>query len=239
MIPFLTSPAPPSPSSNPPTSSSSLRLLLQRRGAPVVCVTVDPCKEDRSNISPPVYEAFRWGLADMMIGADGRTGPRVLKSVTDSGGFDSPRSSHTGSPKTPGEKRGEDEEGGLRRGGCKRERERAGNKSICRVVRAGGGSSRGSSRQRLFEVYTRPSPPFLFLFSPLPLLISPKAFCFPCPWMPHSCFLLSFSLSYPLVIPRVHTRDGATPANGSSLCLSASIPWRVPKPVSLPIVGWV
>lgn len=110
---------------------------------------------------------------------DGR-GPRVLKSVTDSGGFDSPRSSHNGSPKTPGEKRGEDEE---RQRGVK---DSAGNKSICRVVRAGGSSS---SRQRLFEVYTRPSPPFLFLFSLLSLLPpSPKSFCFHCPWMPRSCF---------------------------------------------------
>lgn len=76
--PHDTLPHPPSllpPTACPPTSSSSLLpLLSQRRGAPVVCVTVDPCKEDRSNISPPVYEAFRWGLADMMIGADGRTG---------------------------------------------------------------------------------------------------------------------------------------------------------------------
>lgn len=75
MTPILPSLAtPPAPSSSPPTSSSSLLILLQQRGAPVVCVTVDPCKEDRSNISPPVYEAFHWGLADMMIGADGRTG---------------------------------------------------------------------------------------------------------------------------------------------------------------------
>lgn len=79
MIPLAHFPCPrhPPPSSSPPTSSSSLLhllLLSQRRGAPVVCVTVDPCKEDRSNISPPVYEAFRWGLTDMMIGADGRTG---------------------------------------------------------------------------------------------------------------------------------------------------------------------
>lgn len=42
---------------------------------------------------------------------DGR-GPWVLKSVTDSGGFDSPRSSHTRSLKTPSETRGEDEERG-------------------------------------------------------------------------------------------------------------------------------
>lgn len=79
MIAFLTSPAPAAlPLPLPPSLPLSLLLLpllpLQRWSAPVVCVTVDPCKEDRSNISPPVYEAFRWGLADMMIGADGWTG---------------------------------------------------------------------------------------------------------------------------------------------------------------------
>lgn len=36
-------------------------------------MTVDPREEDRSNISPAVNEAFHWGLADMMIGADRRT----------------------------------------------------------------------------------------------------------------------------------------------------------------------
>lgn len=84
---------PPPPSSGPPTSSSPLLLLprLQRRGTPVVCVTVDPREEDRSNISSQCTEAFRPGIADMMIGADGRMGaPGVLKSVTDSDGFDSP-----------------------------------------------------------------------------------------------------------------------------------------------------
>lgn len=90
----LTSPAAatalPLPLPHPPTPSPS---------APVVCVTVDPCKEDRSNISPPVYEAFRWGLGDMMIGADGWTGALGLKSVTDSGGFDSPPPTLT--PPTP------------------------------------------------------------------------------------------------------------------------------------------
>lgn len=60
------------PSSSLLTSSSS--SFCDARAPPVICVTVDPCKEDRSNISPPVYEAFCWGLADMMIGADGRTG---------------------------------------------------------------------------------------------------------------------------------------------------------------------
>lgn len=66
LVGFLHFPLPAFP---PPPSSFS-----QCWGAPVVCVTVDPYKEDRSNISPPVYEAFRWGLADMMIGADGWMG---------------------------------------------------------------------------------------------------------------------------------------------------------------------
>lgn len=74
MTPFLTSPAPAALPLPLLPSILLLLLLLQCRSAPVVCVTVDPCKEDRSNISPPVYEAFRWGLADMMIGADGWTG---------------------------------------------------------------------------------------------------------------------------------------------------------------------
>lgn len=45
-----------------------------------------------------------------------------MKFVTDSSGFDSPRTSHTGSLKTPGAKRGEDEEGVGGWGGVKEER---------------------------------------------------------------------------------------------------------------------
>lgn len=128
-------------------------------------MTVDPRKGDRSNISPAVYEAFRWGLADMMIGADRRTEAPGFEVLTDSSGFDSPRSSHTGSLKTSCAKRGEDEEvrGGLRRRGCKRKRERVGNKSICRVVRAGGGSR--SSRGFLKFAH---GPPLHFFASFLP-----------------------------------------------------------------------
>lgn len=91
-----------------------------------------------------------------------------MKSGTDSGGFDSPRSSRAGSPKRPGKKRGGGGGEGVRV---------SGNKSICGVVRAGGGSD--SRHHGLFEVYTR-TPSFL-----------PQKLCF---LRPRSHFLLVAAL---------------------------------------------
>lgn len=86
-------------------------------------------KEKRSNIFPPVHEVSAGASQIWWLGLTDGRGPQVLKSVTDSSGFDSPRSSHIGSPKTPGKKRGEG--GGVW----------VGNKSIYRVFRAGGSTA--------------------------------------------------------------------------------------------------
>lgn len=130
-----------------------------------------------------------------MIGADGWTGALGLKSVTDSGGFDSPppptpppsstppptplptlHSAHTTSTKDTerNQRRRRGREGAVE--GLRRKR---GTKSISGVVRAGGGGSGGC--HHLFEVYTLPS---LSFFSPLPLKSSlplPSVFFPRCP----------------------------------------------------------
>lgn len=109
MIPFLTSPAPAKlPLPLPPSSSSPCNagvllsfvwlLILAKRTDQIFLLQC-------MRLSAGASQIWWLGLTD------GR-GPRVLKFVTDSGGFDSPRSSHTGSPKTPGEKRGGEGEGG-------------------------------------------------------------------------------------------------------------------------------
>lgn len=64
-------------------------------------------KEKRSNIFPPVHEVSAGASQIWWLGLTDGRGPQVLKSVTDSSGFDSPRSFHIGSPKTPGKKKGE------------------------------------------------------------------------------------------------------------------------------------
>lgn len=145
----------------PPCSSSSLPPLLlpPYAGAPLsfVWLLILAKRTDqifllqRTRLSAGASQIWWLGLTD------GR-GPGVLKSGTDSGGFDSPRSSHTGSPKRPGKKRGGGGGEGVRV---------SGNKSICGVVRAGGGSD--SRHHGLFEVYTR-TPSFL-----------PQKLCFLCP----------------------------------------------------------
>lgn len=211
-------PNPPLPSSSLLTSSSSLLLPSHSAmpGHPLsfVWLLILAKRTDQifllqcTRLSVGASQIWWLGLTD------GR-GPRVLKSVTDSGGFDSPRSSCTRSPKTPGEKRGERRRvggvGGLRRGGRKRKRDRAGNKSICRVVRAGGGSS--SSRQRLFEVYTWPSPPFLSLFPPVPLFPSFL------PSFPESLLLpLSSCALFPLAFSHSVSPYALTPGPHSSCC---------------------
>lgn len=91
-------------------------------------------KEKRSNISPPVYEVSAGASRIRWLGLTDGRGPQVLKSVTDSSGFDSPRSFHIGSPKTPGKKKKRKKKSGA--GG-----RWVGNKSICRVFRAGGSTA--------------------------------------------------------------------------------------------------
>lgn len=88
-------------------------------------------KEKRSNIFPPVHEVSAGASQIWWLGLTDGRGPQVLKSVTDSSGFDSPRSFHIGSPKTPGKKKKKWE------GGCVW----VGNKSIYRVFRAGGSTA--------------------------------------------------------------------------------------------------
>lgn len=151
-----------------------------------------------------------------------------MKSVTDSGGFDSPRSSHTRSLKTPSETRGEDEE--KRRGGGVKEG--AWNKSISRVVRAGGSGGSSSRRRDLFEVYTLPSPSFfppsllIFHFFLTSLVLACLVSFLP--------VLLSFSLPPPVVIPRVCTLDAATLVE---TVYPTSMPWRFLQHLSFTITN--
>lgn len=87
-----------------------------------------------------------------------------MKSVTDSGGFDSPRSSCTRSPKTPGEKRGEEEEGGYREEGAKESETEQGTKAS---VEWSGLAAAAAAAVRGFLKFTH-VPPLYFLSSFLP-----------------------------------------------------------------------
>lgn len=139
---------------------------------------------------------------------DGRR-PWVLKFVTDSSGFDSPRrSSRAGSLKTPGARRGEEEE--VR--GMMGKWERVGNKSICGVVRAAG----GSRSSRGFLKFTH-GPPLHSFSSFLPSTSS---------FLESRLILLLVFLSYPLVIAEVCARE-------AQFICSASIPWGLPKAMLL------
>lgn len=91
-------------------------------------------------------------------------------------------------------------------------------------------------RRFLKFTYSPPSHSFSS-FHPLSFLPSQKALCFPFPWMSRYHFLLSFSLSLPLVIPQVFTLDDENQAKGSSVCLAHFHPCRFPEPVSLTIIN--
>lgn len=197
-------PNPPLPSSSLLTSSSSLLLPSHSAmpGHPLsfVWLLILAKRTDQifllqcTRLSVGASQIWWLGLTD------GR-GPRVLKSVTDSGGFDSPRSSCTRSPKTPGEKRGERRRvGGL--GGAKESETEQGTKAS---VEWSGLAAAAAAAVRGFLKFTHGpplhfSPSFLLFHYFLPsFLPSLKAFCFPCPRMP--CFLWpSLTLSHPFAL---------------------------------------
>lgn len=231
MIPFLTSPAPcrpppvlplPLPPSSSFCNAGALlsfvwQLILAKRTDQIFLLQC-------MRLSAGASQIWWLGLTD------GR-GPRVLKSVTDSGGFDSPRASRTGSPKTPGEKRGEEEEGGVKE---RRAQKRARASGEQKHLWSGQGwRQRQQQPSEAFWSLHTALPSISFPLSPLPLLPSPKAFCLPCPWMPRSCFLMSFPLFLTLwwypgsINEMVRLKQTAV-----QFVYSTSIPWRFPKPMS-------
>ena len=102
-----------------------------------------------------------------------------MKSVTDSGGFDSPRSSHTGSPKTPVEKERRRRGGGVKERRAQKTARERGTKASVEWSGLAAAAAAAAAAVRGFLKFTH-GPPLHFFssFPPLYSFLPPKAFFF-------------------------------------------------------------